>query len=625
MQRLEETLQGIARFMGEHQSGTAGKHSSGAAQGNGRGSPASGSNWEDLQDKLAVVTELVSELSGNGSSTASVPPTPSLISGISSSFAALSHPSPQPFPIDTFNLDVSPFHPASAQIRTSWQAFLVNIDPLVKVLHRSTTERILFKAARDPTRLSSSETAIVFTIYFSTLSTLSEDDAQRCFGIPKKAAQSTFKSAADHALAKTNLLAQTHADTDLTSLQAIVLFLSLGRFNDRAPRVWALTGLARRLDSVSAWKTSSPFEEEIRRRLRWELWCLDHRAHEDSGRGPAPLDTGGAPELPLNVRDADLDASLPATPPPGPGWTEISFSLVRFEIARTARTIEFLTSTSQKLAMVDECERTVQARYLRYCDGSEPVHWLAQHVAHVLLMELRFKLLRQDQPSPYSGSGECTDAGSKPAQDRLFLQAIDIVDTERRIEAEPQAKQWSWLLVGYMQFWPLSFLLSELRYRHGSEEVERGWEVAERALARRKEDDVSKNMETLRRLMEEARLERSHRASRSRKGTVPTGISEPFEELPSSCSAGMGTPTFMESFAESGIHGQVPGSDGCGSLGYMGLENPLLPHTYGGLVWDGAAFPADGAPGSLDFTFDDGDTFTDFDEVGTVPAMPYML
>ncbi|KAL2108623.1 hypothetical protein VUR80DRAFT_3584 [Thermomyces stellatus] len=208
-----------------------------------------------------------------------------------------------------------------------------------------------------------------------------------------------------------------------------------------APDVWALTGLVRRLDCISAWKSSSPFEEEIRRRLRWELWYLDHRAHEDSGRGPAPLEAAGASELPLNVRDIDLDPFPPASPLPGPGWTEISFSLVRFEIARAARTMKLLPSTSQKLAMVDECERTVQYRYLRYCDGSEPVQWLAKHVAHVLLMELRFKLLRKDQPNiPYFVSGPDSKMCPRPAQDRLFLQVIDIVDTPRRIEAEPQAK-----------------------------------------------------------------------------------------------------------------------------------------------------------------------------------------
>lgn len=139
--------------------------------------------------------------------------------------------------------------------------------------------------------------------------------------------------------------------------------------------------------------------------------------------------------------------------------------------------MKLLSSTSQKLAMVDECERTVQYRYLRYCDGSEPVQWLAKHVAHVLLMELRFKLLRKDQPNiPYFVSGPDSKMCPRPAQDRLFLQVIDIVDTPRRIEAEPQAKQWSWLLVGYMQFWPLYFLLSELRYRDWSEKVQRGWD-----------------------------------------------------------------------------------------------------------------------------------------------------
>ena len=605
---MEATLQSIHTFMKEQQDGTAGSGTPGQSVSNGPHSSVGTGSWEDLQGNLKVVAELVARLPGNTPLTPPTPAAPALLSGLSSAFGVLNYLSPQPFPIDTFNLDVSPFHPPPAQIRTSWHTFLLNIDPLVKVLHRSTTERILHKAIRGPASLTDGETAIVFTIYFSSLSTLSDEDAVRCFGIPKRAAQSTFKSAAEHALAKIN----ANGQTDLTSLQAFVLFLSLGRFTDHAPRVWALTGLVRRLDQISAWKSSSPFEQEIRRRLRWELWCLDHRAHEDSGRGAAPTDTGGSPELPLNVRDADLHPSNTTAPKLKPGWTEISFSLVRFDIARTARTIEFLPSVPEKLAMVDECEKRVESSYLRYCDDSEPVHWLARHVSHVLLMELRFKLLRQDRPSnPYFGSFGGTNM--PPAQNELFLQAIDIVDTPRRIEAEPQAKRWSWLLVGYMQFWPLSFLLHELRHRHGSQEVERGWDVAERALARRKHDDTSTNMETLRRLMEEACLEKDTRGAAAPSEPESADLYQPLVDLSSIFPTEMHTPILSEPFVEEDLAGQPLGLLENVERNYNELSAPFSYPAHNGVEWDETRLPGDFENESFCFVFDDGDLFLDAD------------
>lgn len=601
--KLEATLQSITQLLKEHGAKVPARYNPAqTVSSGGLHPPAASTSWDDLQRNLAVVSELTTKLGSSPVATPVVPGTPNLLSGLSSALGILNYPCPQPFPFDTFNLDVSPFHPSQLQIHNTWKAFLTNIDPLVKVLHRSTTERILHKVVRDSASLTAAETAIVFTVYFSSLSALSDEDAQVYFGIPKQAAQSTFKSAAEHALAKTNV----HARTDLTSLQAFVLFLSLGRFTDHAPRVWALTGLVHRLEAVSKSEGGSPFEVEIRRRLRWELWCLDHRAHEDSGRGSAPTDTGGAPELPLNVCDADLVPSSTEIPNQKPGWTEISFSLVRFDIARTARTIGYMHSAPQKLALVDACERRVQSTYLRYCDGSEPVHWLAKHVAHVLLMELRFKLHPRDRHSSTS-AGDCDEQRTLAESDGLFLKAIDIVDTPRRVAVEPQAKRWSWLLQGYMQFWPLSHLLRELRYRHNSEVVERGWDVAERALARRGEDDTSENVRTLRRLMEEARLEKSYRMAAAQGATtfIPLGQSQ-LVHPGSDFFAEPLTPNLPENSLDGIIAEPGPALARDDFLGQGSAQDPFLAAGYDAIGWDGIHLPGTGPTELSNFVFDGG-------------------
>jgi len=118
-------------------------------------------------------------------------------------------------------------------------------------------------------------------------------------------------------------------------------------------------------------------------------------------------------------------------------------------------------------------------------------------------MEKRFKLYRKMREQ---GSA-AQEQKQRPEQDALFLAAMHIVDTPTRIGEEPAAKQWSWLLPGYTQFLPLSFLLEKLCvYSECCGLVGRAWDVAEAAFARQMRNDKRSpdNIEVLARLMAEA-------------------------------------------------------------------------------------------------------------------------
>lgn len=612
-QQLDETLQSLSTLIDKHKEVLDSNRDSIQLRHSEWNSPVDAGSFETLQASVEKVAELMSTgVNGVASADTYVP---SLFTRLSSTLGKLQSHSPQPFPISNFRLDVAPFHPSPPQVQRSWHTFLLNIDPLVKILHRSTAERILHKAVRDPTSLTNGETAVVFTVYFSSLSAMSDAEAESCFNIPKRAAQAAYRAGAEHALIQTDLLTAN----DLTTLQGFVLFLSLGRFTDDATRIWALTGLVRRLDGITSSGTS-PFEDEIRRRLRWELWYLDHRAHEDGGKGTAPPDTGGSAELPLNVRDKSLDPSTNVAPYPEAAWTEISFSLIRFEIARTARMIEYLPLIPQKLAMIDNCERRIASTYLCHCDDTLAIHWLARHVSHVLVMELRFKLLRREPQSDFNLPRQHPTAHS--VQYDLFRKAMDIVDTPRRIVMEPQAKHWSWLLTAYMQFHPLSFLLSELCYRHGSEDVDKAWDIAERALLRRRENDTSKNMRILRQLMEKARLEKDLRAT----AQLDMGLLEVRQALSDSSSSRatvLHTPTYPDDFtwpSTIGASNFAPDP----SLGDLRFDQiPMAPSSCNDIEWDGTQFEAEDAVNiPLDFEHSDGYPFLDLED-SSIPALTY--
>jgi hypothetical protein len=331
-------------------------------------------------------------------------------------------------------------------------------------------------------RIDNDESALLFTIYAAALSSMPSTDAKSYDNVPKHAAIAAYRGATEHALARANLT----TTGKLTTLQAFVLHLSLNRFTDDAKRVWALTALASRLCSGQQ-ANISPFAQEMRKRLRWELWYLDHRAHQDIGQGSAPPGTNQLPDLPVNAKDAHISPAMMTPPRLCHEWTEIAFSLIQFEIATTAHMVGATSQLRSKEAIIDACEERIFSTYLRHCDGTEPIHWLARHVARVLLLELRLRIHSRQHIVLANHPLDL----SHPCQDQLFLAAVDVLDSQRIIDKDPEAAQWSWLLAGYKKFWPLSFVLAELCYLPGSAAVDRAWEVATTAYGRWEKDDMN--------------------------------------------------------------------------------------------------------------------------------------
>jgi hypothetical protein len=216
----------------------------------------------------------------------------------------------------------------------------------------------------------------------------------------------------------------------------------------------------------------------------------------------------------VNAKDADINPVMTLPPRLCDQWTEITFSLIQFEIATTACLVGATFPLQSKEAIINSCEERISATYLRYCDGTEPIHWLARHIAHVLLLELRLKIHgRQDLLC----ASYLSDP-SHPRQDQLFLAAVDVLDSRRTIETEPEAARWSWLLAGYKKFRPLSFVLAELCHRQRSAAVDRAWEVATTAYYGLWEKDGmdTAHGETLRQLMYRAQLARNTAISAER-------------------------------------------------------------------------------------------------------------
>ncbi|KFX94439.1 hypothetical protein V490_04339 [Pseudogymnoascus sp. VKM F-3557] len=477
--------------------------------------------------------------------------------------------------------------PSSAQTQICWRAFLENVDQLAKVVHTPSAQSILRKAVKNPSSLSNGQRALLFAIYFSSISSMSAEDVEEYFKMDKTTTLAMYCAATEQALTAADFL----ATDDLVTFQAFVLFISFARYAKDAKLVWALTGLARRLCIPSS--NSSPFAKEIHKRLRWQLWYLDRRASDDHGKDACSPDPMKDWELPLSINDEDIDPAMTIAPAARKGWTEMSFCLIRFVIANTSRLLEGDLSQNQKERMINECGFKIQRDHLRHCDNNQPIHWLAQHVSYVMISEMWIKLYNDEWLSSNSSSG------IHVTRNQILLTAIDIVDTPRRLEAEPQAQRWKWLLTAYLQYHPLAFLLNELCHSQHSDTLERAWDVTENAFKRWTDDNkTSKNGEFLLEMMEKAKSIRTQTLER-----LPLEAILPSQE-PSSSLTGIpiamnqsayqssGQMTDLAPFFPSESHfGHSPMAEGMADdmsvLGYMTYTPDFTPEQYNNLNWVG--------------------------------------
>ncbi|KFZ06956.1 hypothetical protein V501_06915 [Pseudogymnoascus sp. VKM F-4519 (FW-2642)] len=475
--------------------------------------------------------------------------------------------------------------PSTAQTQICWRAFLENVDQLAKVLHTPSAQSILRKAANNSNSLNNGQKALLFAIYFSSISSMSVEDVENCFKMDKTTTLAMYRAATEQALTAADFLV---AD-DLVTFQAFVLFLSFSRYAQDAKLVWALTGLARRLCIPIS--NASPFTKEMHKRLKWQLWYLDRRASDDHGTDACSPDPMNDWELPLNINDEDIDPAMTVAPSARKGWTEMSFCLIRFGIANTSRLLESDLSQSQKERMINECGFKIQRDHLRYCDNSQPIHWLAQHVSYVMISEMWIKLYNDEWLS------NNTSSGIHVTRNQILLTAIDIVDTPRRLEAEPQAKRWKWLLTAYLQYHPLSFLLKELCHSRQSDTLERAWAATEDAFKRWTDDNkTSKNGKFLLEMLEKAK---AVRAQISERQPLETSLlsQEPFGSL-DYMTLVMADATYQDVAQMTDLaplfpsecqfgHSSMPEgiSDDMNSLGYMTHTPNFTPEQYNSFNW----------------------------------------
>jgi len=385
-------------------------------------------------------------------------------------------------------------HPTADRLPKYWAIYKENVDPLIKVLHIPTIEPTILQAQDRLDRVHKGLEALLFAIYYGVATSMTPEECLAELGEEKKALIIRYRVGLEQALARADFL-QTD---EMIILQAFVIFLICLRRNDDARLIWTFTGLVVRMaQSLGIHRDGShfdlkPFDIEMRRRLWWNICLLDARSSEDFGCDPTIIEASFDCKMPANLDDEDISPDMASLPESKLGCTQMTFGLIRFEIANVLRRIQYTppgprkcneyfanVSLQQKEQWINEVHKHMEEAYLKHCDMSVPLYWVTAMVARLIMSKMGLMIYH-----PY----QRMDGGTSLPQetkDKLFLTSLENVEYAILLETEERVRKWGWLFRTYVQWHAIAFLLVELCHRTRGEYVDRAWRAVETMLSRR--------------------------------------------------------------------------------------------------------------------------------------------
>ncbi|KAK4945764.1 hypothetical protein LTR10_015112 [Elasticomyces elasticus] len=383
--------------------------------------------------------------------------------------------------------NIQNLHPPPEHIMVLWQAFLDNINPMSKVIHYPTFQQTLIQASTHLDNLPRALEALMFSIYNAAIFSMDDDECGMKLGESRKTLLARYRHATRKALARAQFL----GTSDIQVLQAFLLYLITMREEYDSRTTWTLTGVASRIAQGMGLHRDgttfgmAPFENEMRRRLWWQLMNLDFRSAELSGSGRFVdielFDT----KPPRNIDDADIWPEMKEPPIAGEKPTEMIACMLRTEFGsfwkekvQTKKNVSFenlrisspwTTSLEERDAHINELEQRIEERYLRYCDPSIPIQFMCIIMGRAAMNSMR---LMAHHPRKYPDP----DKLPQSERDLLWKLCINLVETDNLAHASKGIRKFMWHINVHFQWQALIYLLDELRTHTLGDKVDKAWE-----------------------------------------------------------------------------------------------------------------------------------------------------
>lgn len=379
-----------------------------------------------------------------------------------------------------FAMDSSgiPNHPAPFEIFRLWQIYCDNVQPLCKIIHIPTFQRKISTYGTRLHQAPAADQALFFAMYLAAISTLDPDECQKSFNSSKEALQKQYQSAVQLWLRRAGFW----KTSKLSVLQSFVLFLYTQQ-NVVVPRALATyTGMAERiarrigLHQDGEIKEITFVDEEMRKRLWWELIFLDARTLEKAGMGNLSVTGDWTRSLPSAHSDSNLEdlqghqSQVCQQPCP-----EMLFHLIRCETTRLSvdiRKQQNSLTLKQQLDMIDKLKDQIESRYLPYCNYALPHHRLTILNTGIVISRMRISAYLLE---------EANTEGFHQDEVRINLvkQCNLVLGKFTEMRGNPALKKFQWFMMQYMPIFVYIHLLRLLQTQIKGPYVDQAWSILE--------------------------------------------------------------------------------------------------------------------------------------------------
>ncbi|KAL1864822.1 hypothetical protein VTK73DRAFT_5634 [Phialemonium thermophilum] len=392
-----------------------------------------------------------------------------------------------------------PLHPPKWQALQLWQVFLNNFESISKTLHVPTAQILVFQALDNPNDASGDANCLLFAVYFAAVTSLTGDEVEKLLDYDKRTALNAFKHGLEWSLVQSNFLEQP----TVTSIQALMIFLTAMRVHNTGRSTWILAGmLIRAAQSIGLHRNGvhlnlTPFETEMRRRLWCRILCHDHRASEDYGISVStPAFSARMTTPPLNVDDSQLYPDMTVMPESREGWTEMSFSLITLDLSLThdrlqrclAASLAAGTAPSEaaRRELVEGMKARVEGSFLRHYNPVIPAQRAQTVISRVIMGKLDFSSQLQwlsvadgiedslSHAHPPRNGGDSNNPSQQPStpslharrrlsrlkpSDQILSQACDLLEQAALICTDDLLRSYRWIFGAFPQYHTLLYVL----------------------------------------------------------------------------------------------------------------------------------------------------------------------
>lgn len=346
--------------------------------------------------------------------------------------------------------NLAQYHPPYEKALALWETHVENVEPLCKILHVPSMDRIIRTSSREPEKASKVDECLMFAIYHFAVFSMTEDECVEKLGQSKALLMQNYHLATRKALANASFL----KTTEISVLQALVLFLIPCRFYYDPHTYWILTGVAARIAQRMGLHRDgekfglSPFEVQMKRRLFYQILPLEGISSQLSGVGMAITADAWDTQLPLNMNDDQIWPGMTESPQVKKGATEMIFCLSRSYVGKfmfkfgggmmvSNKGSSNFEDPQEAERAISEAEGEIEESFIRYCDIINPLHFLTIGLARSGITALRIKIRL-----PKIKDQTATDAESK----EILRLAQSVLDTDAAAYGNKSLMKFGWYM-----------------------------------------------------------------------------------------------------------------------------------------------------------------------------------